>query len=730
MTSFTGGTTDDSFTGGPDPDTATGGGGNDILRGAGGDDELHGDGQDDYLYGEDGNDTLYGGSGKDHIFGGIGNDIIFGDDNPSAPPGNSSAIQDEIDGGDGNDIITGGNDNSLINGGAGNDIIVAGGVLNEIDGGDGNDVIHALGTAHGGAGNDVIESGNRFGGDGDDLLIASNDQPNSRPTLSGEDGNDRLYFGYHFQSSPTFGVPHAIGGAGVDALILQGDYVGSNGLGYGLYDGIVTDIEILRLLSAADNSYNLANPAANYHYVFALDDSVVETGETFLVDASELRAAEFVKFDGSAETSGTLDLRGGAGNDVLIGGGGNDNLTSGMGTDAISGGAGRDGIYVGSWLEYSDVVDGGADSDTLALQGDYAAGIFLSNVMNVEVIALLSGSDPRFGDIAGNAYDYVVVPTESNVPAGQMMTVIATGLLPGEDLTFNGFHENDGGFRIFTGRGTDNLTGGGGTDGFFFGAEGNFTAADRVDGLAGTDSIALRGNYVGGGALVLQDATLTQVEVLALLSGHNNEFTGTIVPEGFDYDVTLANGNVAAGATLDVNAARLGADETLRFDGRAESDGSFRIISGAAADTLYGGGQNDVIYGGLGADRMEGGSGADIYQYRSAAESTSTGYDQIAGFDWHVDRIDIAGPANRSFSQSAQGSLSTASFDADLAAGMNGVLGANQAALFTANAGTLSGHVFAVIDVNGQAGYQSGQDLVIELVAPVLPIDPGAGVII
>ena len=90
----------------------------------------------------------------------------------------------------------------------------------------------------------------------------------------------------------------------------------------------------------------------------------------------------------------------------------------------------------------------------------------------------------------------------------------------------------------------------------------------------------------------------------------------------------------------------------------------------------------------------------------------------------------MPGGAPRGFSQSAQGSLSTASFDADLAAGMSGMLGAGQAALFTANAGTLSGRVFAVIDVNGEAGYQSGQDLVIELINPVLPIDPASGVII
>jgi hypothetical protein len=89
-------------------------------------------------------------------------------------------------------------------------------------------------------------------------------------------------------------------------------------------------------------------------------------------------------------------------------------------------------------------------------------------------------------------------------------------------------------------------------------------------------------------------------------------------------------------------------------------------------------------------------------------------------------RIDISGPASRGFDQSSQGSLSTAAFGADLGAAMNGVLAPNQAVLFTANGGTLSGHVLAVIDANGQAGYQSGGDLVIELVDAVLPVDPNA----
>jgi hypothetical protein len=35
-----------------------------------------------------------------------------------------------------------------------------------------------------------------------------------------------------------------------------------------------------------------------------------------------------------------------------------------------------------------------------------------------------------------------------------------------------------------------------------------------------------------------------------------------------------------------------------------------------------------------------------------------------------------------------------------------------------------------VIDANGIAGYQAGEDLVIELVDPVTPIDPTAGLVL
>ena len=300
-------------------------------------------------------------------------------------------------------------------------------------------------------------------------------------------------------------------------------------------------------------------------------------------------------------------------------------------------------------------------------------------------------------------------------------------LLAGENLRFDGSAESNGHFRIFAGQGDDDLIGGSGNDGFFFGADGNFTGDDRVVGGAGIDSIALRGNY--GSPLVLQDGTFSGIEVLAILSGHSNEFGGVIVPAGFDYSLQLADGNVAAGQRLDVNAARLGADERLSFNAVGETDGSFRILSGAANDSLFTGAGDDVIYGGLGRDAMGGGAGGDTFVYRSAAESTSINHDAINGFDWTEDRIDAPGGV-RGFTRAASGELSIATFDDNLAAALDGILGAGEAALFTADSGDQIGNIFAVIDTNGVAGYQAGQDLVIWLVNPVLPIDPNAGVIV
>ena len=90
-----------------------------------------------------------------------------------------------------------------------------------------------------------------------------------------------------------------------------------------------------------------------------------------------------------------------------------------------------------------------------------------------------------------------------------------------------------------------------------------------------------------------------------------------------------------------VIATTLGADESIRFDGQAELNGAFRILSGAGDDTLYGGAGNDTLYGGLGADHLIGGKGDDTFAYRSVLDSTSSAPDTISGFD-ATDVIDLS----------------------------------------------------------------------------------------
>jgi serralysin len=309
------------------------------------------------------------------------------------------------------------------------------------------------------------------------------------------------------------------------------------------------------------------------------------------------------------------------------------------GNDNVRGLGGDDGFLFGGALTSADIVDGGAGTDSVALQGNYTAGLTLGDIRNVETLVFLSGTDTRFGESGANRYSYNVATSDQNIAAGQILSVIATGLRSGENLTFSAAGETDGNIRLYAGTGADQLTGGGGNDGFFFGAEGNFTAADRVNGGAGTDSIALRGDYASAGhAVTFTDAMISNIEVLALLSGHTNEYSGTVEPNGYDYSITFSMTNLTG--LFEVNGGGLKSDESLAFDG-ALTNSSFRIISGAGSDTLGGGTANDIIYGGGGADLLRGNGGANAFAYRFASDSTTAAADTIQDFT-HKDFIDLS----------------------------------------------------------------------------------------
>ena len=196
--------------------------------------------------------------------------------------------------------------------------------------------------------------------------------------------------------------------------------------------------------------------------------------------------------------------------------------------------------------------------------------------------------------------------------------------------------------------GDDEAAGLGGNDFFYYGAA--WTAADRADGGAGTDTIGLIGSY----DLVLGAETMIGIERLALYSGLYLPGNGPS-----SYRIATDDSNVAAGAELTVLAASLGAGESLVFNGAAEKDGRFVVHGGGGADTIVGGAKNDylignagddLIYGlggvdsligGLGADQLRGGAASDSFIYQSVAQSAPGEADRILDLQ-QIDRIELS----------------------------------------------------------------------------------------
>ncbi len=186
---------------------------------------------------------------------------------------------------------------------------------------------------------------------------------------------------------------------------------------------------------------------------------------------------------------------------------------------------------------------------------------------------------------------------------GLAETLTGTG---GADVIDAG--DGDDSLRLQQG-GDDNVNGGNGNDGFYFGAA--FTGADQVDGGAGTnDQIGLQGNYA---ALSLTSAMIANVEVIALLSGSITTF-GDTANNFYDYNITVPAGTVAVNNRLIIQGTSLRAGEDFTFNGSA-SGIDFILYGGLGVDNFTGGAGNDGFYFGEGrfssSDIVNGGAGTN-----------------------------------------------------------------------------------------------------------------------
>lgn len=250
------------------------------------------------------------------------------------------------------------------------------------------------------------------------------------------------------------------GGSGVDTLLLDGDYSAGVVLGANLVGFESIDL-------AGGNSFR-----------FTVTDAVATDTDRNYFDVAgyDLGVGDTLYFDGSAESSTSFNLHGGAGNDTLIGGGGADtfDLFAG-GDDSCVGGANTDFFtFEGTSFTRDDRLDGGDDYDHLSLNGDYTGGVKFGGktIRNVEEIDVF------------HSHSYVLKTNDANVAAGDTLKVDAASMDAGQFIRFSGKFDSDSHFSIDAGAGDDRLMGGSVED-TISGGDGK----DRLFGKDGDDAL-------------------------------------------------------------------------------------------------------------------------------------------------------------------------------------------------------------------------------------------------
>ena len=710
-------------------DTIVGDAGANVLEGLASDDVLvggNGDPNDtgDKLYGGNGKDAIYGQGGDDTIDGGKQDDTLYG-----------GAGTDTIDGGEGDDTIDGGAGYDKLDGGPGSDVLdysqnanfkikvdlASGKVFQKdasghyqltaervhnfefVNGGDADEEFDASPTTlgiDGGGGNDVLrvarvdDAIGLFGGNGNDKLFGPRHGTSALHGGNGDDviaADDAGIVGWGDKGADKF-----IGGAGDDVLIggddndvihgnggddklYGGDFGGedeaekhhrdgadqiSGGSGdddiagkYGpdtLYGGDGADVIFAGYLKYVDLDFGRYNRLENGLTKRFADDYASPN------DNYGTESAHNVLYGGA----GPDILLGSDGKDTIDGGPGNDGIGSGGGDDTVTGGPGDDLIVAGNG---NDKIDPGSGRDTVYGEaGD-------------DVVTLASVS-------AGSAFDGGSGFDTLDMSA---VTRALTVNLPAKHLIGGGGTSSIVGFEKIIGGSRGNSLRGDQHDNILSGGGGN----DTLDGGAGNDT----------------------------LNGGDGEDTASYAFNGTGVTVNLA-------LTHAQNTGGAGKDTLKNIENLAGSDhndtlmgdsGANRIAGNDGNDVIVGAGGGDRLIGGRGADDIDGGGGNDVFVYGTATDSTSTHYDTVRHADFAGDKWDITGNVTGIDATITHGKLTTAHFDANLAAAADAAhLGAHHAVIFTPNSGTLAGKTFLIVDLNGTAGYQGGDDLVVMLVAP------------
>jgi Ca2+-binding RTX toxin-like protein len=273
----------------------------------------------------------------------------------------------------------------------------------------------------------------------------------------------------------------------------------------------------------------------------------------------------------------------------------------------------------------------------------------------------------------------------------------------GDDIIHGGLNLD----HIYTGGGHDTVFGGVENDRINVGNK--LGAGDFIDGGTGRDTLEFDGNSSG---TVLDAETVTGIESLFFEAGH-------------DYTVTFAEGLVRSfDEPIFVAAGNLLEDDVLNFNAKNVTEHGFSIVAGQGNDVVVGSREADVVAGRRGADTMTGGAGGDIFVWDEVEESLGGAFDTIKGFDAEADFlqpdfVNFDGTVDGVDAPVAQGKLNADNIHKGLKKAIGAFeLGADHAVLFRPDEGSLAGKYFLIVDGNGAAGYQTNDDLVVQLANP------------
>ena len=414
--------------------------------------------------------------------------------------------------------------------------------------GSGNDIIHT------GDGNDVVQAG-----EGDDEIVG------------GQGGGDDIYDGG--TGSNTISYPSATNSVTIDLRAedrSEQDTLGGTTIG--------------ELLDNADPPLGGYDPNLPVGYAEGED-----IGTDVLIDIQ--------------------NATGGAGNDTIFGND-NANIISGAGgNDDLSGGAGNDtfNYTVGDGV---DIIDGGDDTDTLAVSGTTGDDTIDVTVNGLGAITVIEGMTPT-------TVESYTVDGLANGAAGDTLSYAGSSSGVTVNLSLGsatGFTSIAGIENVIGGSFDDTLTGDSGDNRLDGGANG--VLGDTMAGGLGNDTYVV-------------DSSLDTVTESA------NEGTDTVLSSLADY-------------TLTANVENLTLTGTANINGTGNGD----------ANTITGNSGNNTLDGGAGADTMIGGDGNDTYVVDDAGDAVTELAGALSGTDTvqssladytlgaNVENLTLTGSAN------------------------------------------------------------------------------------